>query len=208
MVSQIVCPSCHRKISGKAIIDEAAKGEGSYTQFLVCECGGRITYWQITAQLREQRTIRAKILNWFRRLSRDWRMWNEHSACLAEFPDTFWSFKHALRFVRRKAGTPPLGLLPLQPCCRPNGINACSISTSRISNLGSLILWGTRNKLSLKYYRSQRLIPLAITFVNYGFHFQKVIELCVDWSRSYPTYKEFAWNKIKSRSNATRKLLL
>ena len=28
-----------------------------------------------------------------------------------EFPDTFWSFKHALKFVRKKAGSPPLGLL-------------------------------------------------------------------------------------------------
>ncbi len=28
-----------------------------------------------------------------------------------EFPDTFWSFKHALPFVRRKASSPPLGLL-------------------------------------------------------------------------------------------------
>lgn len=28
-----------------------------------------------------------------------------------EFPDTFWSFKHALRFVRKKAVAPPLGLL-------------------------------------------------------------------------------------------------
>lgn len=28
-----------------------------------------------------------------------------------EFPDTFWSFKHALRFVRQKASMPPLGLL-------------------------------------------------------------------------------------------------
>lgn len=27
------------------------------------------------------------------------------------YPDTFWSFKHALRFVRRKAAFPPLGLL-------------------------------------------------------------------------------------------------
>src|SRR5574341_118165 len=27
------------------------------------------------------------------------------------FPDTFWSFKHALRFIRKKAGAPPLGLL-------------------------------------------------------------------------------------------------
>lgn len=28
-----------------------------------------------------------------------------------KIPDTFWSFKHALRFVRRKASNPPLGLL-------------------------------------------------------------------------------------------------
>ncbi len=28
-----------------------------------------------------------------------------------EFPDTFWSFKHALKFVRKKAASPPLGLL-------------------------------------------------------------------------------------------------
>jgi radical SAM superfamily enzyme YgiQ (UPF0313 family) len=28
-----------------------------------------------------------------------------------EYPDTFWSFKHALRFVSKKAAQPPLGLL-------------------------------------------------------------------------------------------------
>ncbi len=28
-----------------------------------------------------------------------------------EFPDTFWSFKHALKFIRKKAAHPPLGLL-------------------------------------------------------------------------------------------------
>jgi radical SAM superfamily enzyme YgiQ (UPF0313 family) len=28
-----------------------------------------------------------------------------------EFPDTFWSFKHALRFVLKKASSPPLGLI-------------------------------------------------------------------------------------------------
>lgn len=30
-----------------------------------------------------------------------------------EFPDTFWSFKHALKFIRKKAALPPLGLLTL-----------------------------------------------------------------------------------------------
>ena len=28
-----------------------------------------------------------------------------------EFPDTFWSFKHALKFIRKRALSPPLGLL-------------------------------------------------------------------------------------------------
>src|SRR6266542_3424725 len=28
-----------------------------------------------------------------------------------KFPDTFWSFKHALKFVHKQASTPPLGLL-------------------------------------------------------------------------------------------------
>ncbi len=28
-----------------------------------------------------------------------------------EFPDTFWSFKHALSFINKRAGVPPLGLL-------------------------------------------------------------------------------------------------
>ncbi len=30
-----------------------------------------------------------------------------------EFPDTFWGFKHALKFIRKKAAYPPLGLLTL-----------------------------------------------------------------------------------------------
>ena len=30
-----------------------------------------------------------------------------------KFPDTFWSFKHALKFVHKKASSPPLGLLTI-----------------------------------------------------------------------------------------------
>ncbi len=30
-----------------------------------------------------------------------------------EFPDTFWSFKHALKFIRKKATLPPLGLMTI-----------------------------------------------------------------------------------------------
>jgi radical SAM superfamily enzyme YgiQ (UPF0313 family) len=36
-----------------------------------------------------------------------------------EFPDTFWSFKHALKFVQKKAGAPPLGLLTVAAMLPP-----------------------------------------------------------------------------------------
>jgi radical SAM superfamily enzyme YgiQ (UPF0313 family) len=37
-----------------------------------------------------------------------------------EFPDTFWSFKHALKFVHKKAGAPPLGLLTVAAMLPPD----------------------------------------------------------------------------------------
>ncbi|MEW6182714.1 MAG: B12-binding domain-containing radical SAM protein [Bacillota bacterium] len=36
-----------------------------------------------------------------------------------EFPDTFWSFKHVLRFIRLKASSPPLGLLTVASMLPP-----------------------------------------------------------------------------------------
>lgn len=36
-----------------------------------------------------------------------------------EFPDTFWSFKHALHFIRKKASTEPLGLLTVAAMLPP-----------------------------------------------------------------------------------------
>lgn len=37
-----------------------------------------------------------------------------------EFPDTFWSFKHALKFIRRKSAYPPLGLLTVAAMLPPD----------------------------------------------------------------------------------------
>jgi radical SAM superfamily enzyme YgiQ (UPF0313 family) len=36
-----------------------------------------------------------------------------------EFPDTFWSFKHALKFIRKRASTEPLGLLTVAAMLPP-----------------------------------------------------------------------------------------
>ena len=39
-----------------------------------------------------------------------------------EFPDTFWSFKHALKFIRKKASLPPLGLLTVAAMLPPEWV--------------------------------------------------------------------------------------
>jgi hypothetical protein len=64
---QVTCPNCGRIISG-AFVDSAASGEGSGSDSVTCECGHRITFWQATAQLRDQKKVGARIGNWFRSL--------------------------------------------------------------------------------------------------------------------------------------------
>jgi radical SAM superfamily enzyme YgiQ (UPF0313 family) len=39
-----------------------------------------------------------------------------------KFPDTFWSFKHALKFIHKKASSPPLGLLTIASMLPKNWI--------------------------------------------------------------------------------------
>jgi len=64
MENQIVCPHCNKTISNNPIIDDAAKGLGAASQSILCDCGERISYWQITAQLRDQKTISRRFKHW------------------------------------------------------------------------------------------------------------------------------------------------
>ena len=53
-------------MSNELIIDETATGAGSAARSITCECGERISYWVITAQLRKQKTVGRRIQQWFR----------------------------------------------------------------------------------------------------------------------------------------------
>jgi hypothetical protein len=70
MGAQIVCPNCKKVFSDNPVIEDASKGEGSAQQFITCDCGERITYWQITAQIREQNSISRRFKKWIQSLSR------------------------------------------------------------------------------------------------------------------------------------------
>ncbi len=72
MENQITCPACKRTITNNPVIDSAAKG-GDHTmgsEYVVCECGERISFWAITAQLREQKKPVVRFQNWLHSLSK------------------------------------------------------------------------------------------------------------------------------------------
>jgi hypothetical protein len=64
MENQVVCPNCKKVLPDDVVISDAAKGVGSFMRFIYCECGEKISYWQITAQLRKQKTMGWRFRNW------------------------------------------------------------------------------------------------------------------------------------------------
>ncbi len=52
-----------------------------------------------------------------------------------DFPDTFWSFKHALRFIRKRASSPPLGLLTVAALLPPEwGKRLIDVSVTNLTD--------------------------------------------------------------------------
>ncbi len=72
MENQITCPACKRMITNSPVINAAANGEDHTmgSEYVICECGERISFCAITAQLRDQKKPVEKVLNWFRSFSK------------------------------------------------------------------------------------------------------------------------------------------
>lgn len=70
MENQITCPKCGKTISKNPVIDSAENKENRGSTFVICDCGEKITFWAISAQLREQKTFGWKIKKWFHNLSK------------------------------------------------------------------------------------------------------------------------------------------
>jgi len=72
MENQITCPACKRTIRNNPVLDSAAKGEDHTmgSEYVICECGERISFWAITAQLRDQKKPVERVLNWIRGFSK------------------------------------------------------------------------------------------------------------------------------------------
>lgn len=70
MGNYVICPHCKKTISNNPVIEAAAAGGGSGSETIKCECGEMLTYWDLTAQLRGQKTIFAKLQTWWQTISK------------------------------------------------------------------------------------------------------------------------------------------
>jgi len=70
MENQITCPNCGKTITNNPVIDSAAKKENLGDTFIICDCGERITFWAITAQLRNQMNPVERLRAWFQSFSK------------------------------------------------------------------------------------------------------------------------------------------
>jgi len=72
MENHITCPACKRTISNNPVVDSAARGEEHTmgSEYVICECGERISFWAITAQLRDQKKPVERFLNWVHSFSK------------------------------------------------------------------------------------------------------------------------------------------
>ena len=81
-----------------------------------------------------------------------------------QYPDSFWSFKYALRFISKKAAVPPLGLITVSamlPKTWQKKLVDMNVSTLRTSD----ILWADYVFISAMYIQKESV--------------SKIIEECI-----------------------------
>jgi len=69
MENQIVCPNCHKTLPTDPLIEAAARKDYTESGSLICDCGERITFWNMTAQFRKQKTLKFRLQAWLRSVS-------------------------------------------------------------------------------------------------------------------------------------------
>jgi radical SAM superfamily enzyme YgiQ (UPF0313 family) len=83
-----------------------------------------------------------------------------------QYPDSFWSFKHALRFISKKAAVPPLGLITVSAMF-PEGWNKKLVDMNVSKLTEKNLIWADVAFISAMHIQKESV--------------KKVIELCVKY---------------------------
>ena len=107
-----------------------------------------------------------------------------------KYPDTFWSFKHALKFVNKKALMPPLGLLTIAPLLENgNELKLVDMNVTQITD--SDILWADYVFISAMITQKESTKKLIRKCKNLGIKMVAGGPLFSDLSHEFPEVDHF-----------------
>jgi radical SAM superfamily enzyme YgiQ (UPF0313 family) len=112
------------------------------------------------------------------------------------YPDSFWSFKHALRFISRKAALPPLGLITVSAMLPPSwekklvDMNVSSLQTSDI-------LWADYVFISAMYIQKESVTKVIEECLKHKVKIVAGGPLFTQEYNNYPQIDHFILNEAE-----------
>jgi hypothetical protein len=67
MENKLKCPNCNIALPNSPVLEAAVNNSGYGIDIVMCECGEKLTYWDITDQLKKQKKRSWKIKNWMQK---------------------------------------------------------------------------------------------------------------------------------------------
>ncbi|MFC1936217.1 hypothetical protein ACFLYP_00975 [Chloroflexota bacterium] len=67
MENQLVCPNCNTTISNNPVIDAAVRKEAFGAKVITCECGEKMTFWEIMDRQRTQKPLNWEFQDWIQK---------------------------------------------------------------------------------------------------------------------------------------------
>ena len=111
-------------------------------------------------------------------------------------PDSFWSFKHALKFISKKAAVPPLGLITVSAMLPKNWEK--KLVDMNVSELDiNDILWADYVFISAMYIQKESVNKVLAECVNHGVKIVAGGPLFTQEYKNYPQIDHFILNEAE-----------
>ncbi len=113
-----------------------------------------------------------------------------------KYPDTYWSFTHALRFISKKAAVPPLGLITVSAMLPPTWqkkLVDMNVSTLRTSD----ILWADYVFISAMYVQKESVNMVIEKCLKYNVKIVAGGPLFTQEFNNYPQIDHFILNEAE-----------
>jgi radical SAM superfamily enzyme YgiQ (UPF0313 family) len=113
-----------------------------------------------------------------------------------EYPDTYWSFKHALRFISKKAAVPPLGLITVSALL-PKDWNTRLVDLNTAALQARDIIWADYVFISAMYIQKASVDEILESCLKHKVKIVAGGPLFTQESDNYPQVDHFILNEAE-----------